>query len=281
MRGSKRSIKASVVVVAVAMVTGQQCDALGGNHHSEERAVVDGNNLPVMDRDTAKQEIDDEYVVIDGKQVWIRSDEPPRVVVRNRNDKGNRLIQVAQESKPGKGDFDDNVLGYITPFQRKGTAEVYYGHTGPPGFTGPKPEIEADRSHLFFVDGLDGLSLFSVHGPPGKGETAEAVTRIEIRGDSDRVVRTVEDDPEQRPRSPDTYKTSWPLRFKAGYWWRNRNTDGQALTGFDGDWQAVMTFESVPSGFSEWVAYSAHGKKIPLELDEGRRVRLKASRRRE
>ena len=49
-------------------------------------------------------------------------------LVGNTWAQGCDYIRVSQESSPGAGDFDDNILGYIKTFQTTDTAEAYYAY---------------------------------------------------------------------------------------------------------------------------------------------------------
>ena len=77
-------------------------------------------------------------------------------------------IVVSQESAPGAGDFDANVLGTVLAVSSPGvTAAAYYSYGNPisNSYNGSVP-VASDTSRVFLVDTRDGLSLFVVHDSP-------------------------------------------------------------------------------------------------------------------
>ncbi|MCA9291813.1 MAG: hypothetical protein KDA25_11845 [Phycisphaerales bacterium] len=193
-----------------------------------------------------------------------------------------KQIRVSQESAPGAGDFADQVLGFVTAYPSFGTtATEFYGYNIPEGdsWNGPLLTPVADRSHLVFAETLEGLTLFVVHDRaiPNDPDGGDAEMRFEFINDADGGEILVRDD----PGSPDTY-TGEPgeLVFMSHHDWSPCCTDGLALTGLDCEGSLEVAFTDVhPSsptigGLTEWVAYSADGTQIALDLVEDRRVRF-------
>lgn len=194
-------------------------------------------------------------------------------------------IQVAQESAPGAGDFDDNILGFVRPFAFSGSAADFYAYNVPEGdsWNGPALTPEPDRSHLLFASSpVDDLSMFVVHdrAVPNDPDGGKAEISYELFDDPDGATRTVEDDP---PSATDVY-TGDPgdQLFTARHRWEPCCTDGEAYSGLACRSTTVMQFTDVDEnpntlaidGLTEWFVYSATSEPLELALEEDRRVRL-------
>jgi len=196
------------------------------------------------------------------------------------------LTEIAQESAPGAGDFDDNVLGSLLIFPWTGSAATFYAYDIPEGdsWNGQSLTPVEQRSHLLMSATLDGVTLNVVHDRaiPNDPDGGRAEMMVEVVGDPDGLVRTVEDDP-QGVGGDDYTGEDGESVFTSSLVWGTCCTDGYALSGFNGDpWTAYVQFADVDGnpdnnvieGMNEWVAYSADGGQIALALEEGRRVRL-------
>ncbi|MBL8878135.1 MAG: hypothetical protein JNG88_03355 [Phycisphaerales bacterium] len=188
---------------------------------------------------------------------------------------GQTLIQVAQESAPGAGDFDCNILGVIRAWETTDTAAAFYNYGGSNdvscGLNWSYGPLQ-DTSHLLFADTADGLSLVVIHDAPNVNNGGGSATmRVDVVGSATPVSRTVEDDPS------DTYSGDpGSSVFTADNVWLNRNTDGYVLSGFSGQWAAYVEFTETLEGLLGWEAWSQDSGWIPLQLEAGRRVRLAA-----
>lgn len=192
-------------------------------------------------------------------------------------------IRVSQVSRPGTGDFDQNVLGTIDSSDaRKMTASGYYayGEIADYSYNGKKPSLRTDTSHLFFVDSMEGLSLFIVHDETNDPDGGAVAMRFEVRGDPDGIRILVHDDPysdfDFTHAAPDSRTlTSWHRWFPCC-------TDGLVLGTLEGDWRVFVQFvqkdslfgEDTIRGLTSWIALSASGSEIRLNLEKGRRVLL-------
>jgi len=195
---------------------------------------------------------------------------------------------VSQESAPGAGDFDDNVLGQLLVFPSALSPQAFYAYNVPEGdsWNGSSLTPVADRSHLLLAGTTAGLSLVIVHdrAVPNDPDGGDAETRVTVLGDPDGLSRTVEDD----PGSDDYLGEDGDSVFTANQDWQTCCTDGYVLSGLsaaeEGQWVAFVEFTDVDDnpitptidGLTEWVAYSADGSQISLALEEDRRVRLTA-----
>jgi len=191
-------------------------------------------------------------------------------------------VRVSQESSPGKGDFDENELGCIDVFETDESAKDYYKYDlgCSTSFSNLAFTLTPNRSHLFFVCGCDGLSLFIVHDKPfcaGDPKDPDGgIANMYFQLFNDTAVRTVEDD----PSFPDSYPLSGPTAFTSNQSWGAPSTDGQVITGLDGDWSMLVEFTEHGGlnpgevGLDSWFVYSANGRVIPLVLQDHRRVRL-------
>lgn len=107
-------------------------------------------------------------------------------------------IRVSQESRPGAGDFDENVLGTIESADTGGVsaAEFYsYSEEYYYSFGGNGPRLRADTSQIFVVSAKEGLTLFIVHDSPDDEDGGIAVLRLKVEGDPDGADILVFDDP--------------------------------------------------------------------------------------
>jgi hypothetical protein len=194
-------------------------------------------------------------------------------------------VEVAQESAPGAGDFDDNEVGVLRAFPFSDTPAKFYSYNIPEGssWNGPWMTPVPDRTNLLFANTSEGLTLIVVHdcAVPEDPDGGEAEMRFELFNNVDGAEITVEDDPESD--GIDEY-TGEPgdLLFTSDHFWDKCCTDGVALSGFECQSETILQFTDVDGnpdtpaidGLTEWVAHSADGTTFPLALEEGRRVRL-------
>lgn len=188
---------------------------------------------------------------------------------------GAARIRVSQESKPGAGDFSQNVLGHINAvLAAERTAEQFYAYNEAASwsYNGGQPALREDTSHLFFVRTREGLALFIVHDKPNDPDGGAAVTRIEVEGNSQAARTLVQDDPlGQR----DEYQADpRGASFTAWHMWNPCCTDGIVTGPYAGNWKIHVRFLDPPQGLKHWTALSADGTEIRLRLEPGRRVLL-------
>ncbi|XHC25450.1 MAG: hypothetical protein ACFHWZ_04735 [Phycisphaerales bacterium] len=193
-------------------------------------------------------------------------------------------FEVAQESSPGAGDFDDNVVGLILPFETNATAAEFYAYNVPEGdsWNGPNLVPEADRSHLLLSRGPEGVGVFIVHdrAVPDDPDGGEAEVIFELIGDPDGAMRAVEDDPENQEGGIAYVGEPGDSVFMSSHGWLQCCSDGVAYTGVDIGATGYFSFSDVNNtndtivGLTEWVAYSAGGEQVPLVLEQDRRVRI-------
>jgi hypothetical protein len=186
-----------------------------------------------------------------------------------------QTIRVSQESSPGAGDFNANVLGYIEPYTTSGTAAQYfaYGIGFGASFNGPAPDLVSDESQLFLVDSaVDGLTLFIVHDKPQDGSGGQDRVQIDLSSAGADVL--VKDDPGEA-----VVKSNGDKTFSALHTWAPCCTDGYVIGPIsDAGFPAYVQFSqrsSYQGGQLEtWAAASSAGPSLPLALEEGRQVRL-------
>jgi hypothetical protein len=189
-------------------------------------------------------------------------------------------IRVSQESAPGEGDFEANLLGTITVFDQSTLTvdEIYQLDTTIPGsYNGTLTPSLSNISQFFFVQTLDGLALFVIHdGPDSDGGSAQM--SFSVFGDANGVDRILEDDPSDTLR-PGT--TNGPFSLHTSHWWIRGRTDGIVLSALEDEWSLEAAFSDVDGsigdefvGILEWVAKSADGSVLPLALELDRRILL-------
>lgn len=184
------------------------------------------------------------------------------------------VIEVAQESSAGSGDFDANILGNINTYNTTGTNAQYYAYNTTystsfcdgAGCTG-RPVLTSEASHLFLVDASDGLGLFIVHDKPDSDANGGAANMtITLDGDTASVL--VSDDTSEFTSASNTI-------FTDGWRWSGCCTDGAVIGTLDGNWTALVDFNSFTDGLTQWGALSSGASTIPLALVADRRVRLR------
>ena len=178
-------------------------------------------------------------------------------------------VRVSQESSPGAGDFDANVLGYVSPYATSLSTVGYYQYGTPhaASFNGPAPMLTSDRSHLFLADAADGLSLFVVHDKPNDGCGGFARMHWTLAGDTAGV--RVPDDP-----SETVTVTGGGTIFDSHHGWDSCCTDGMAFGSLDGAWTMIGAMTGNLTGMDEWHVYSSDNSSIALSIELNRRVRL-------
>lgn len=177
-------------------------------------------------------------------------------------------IRVSQESSPGKGDFDANILGIINPFITKKTAVGYYEYNtdDEASFNGSAPTLISNQSRFFLVDAKDGMSLFVVHDKPEDRSGGSAKMRFDLLGDT-ASLKLVDDKGEAQALDGGT-------AFTSNHNWSPCCTDGLVIGSLDNTWEMLLQFTATPTGLNSWLAYSSSGSTIPLQIETSRRVRL-------
>jgi hypothetical protein len=208
------------------------------------------------------------------KMIWLL----PITALTLFNSLGNQaaqattLFRLSQESTPGAGDFDNNVLGFLSPFQTTGTASDFYAYDSG-SFHGPVT-LQKDTSHLFLVDASDGLSLFTVHDKPEDGGGGLANMQFDLIGDTASFLFV--DDPPQFNFGDGHLENG--TSFVLNTAWDACCTDGAVIGSLDNDWTLFGQFTGLGNlaggGLTGWQALSGEGSVIDLALDIDRRVRI-------
>jgi len=180
-------------------------------------------------------------------------------------------IEVAQESNPGAGDFDGNVVGSIQSYSTTLTAEAFYGwDTQDFSFDPPVSVPTVDnQSSVFFVETSEGLTLFHVHDDKTSAVGGSAANTWEFPGDTaDFLAR---DD----ANGDDTFLGGGGSTLAVqNFTWLARRSDGAAIGPLVGVWTALVSFHSF-TGLDSWIALSADGSSVALALENDRRIRLR------
>ncbi|MDJ0741708.1 MAG: PEP-CTERM sorting domain-containing protein [Gammaproteobacteria bacterium] len=181
-------------------------------------------------------------------------------------------VRVAQESAPGAGDFDANVLGSVTAFATGLTTAGFYQYDvpNPASYNGELnggPTPVSSLTQVFILNASDGLSLVVVHDNPNDGSGLSTQTRWNLSGDT--AAGILADDPGEPVTVSmggtqfDSTKNSAPCC-----------TDGYAIGSLDGMWTMFGQFLTSPTGITDWAVVSSDFTNIALVLAPGRRVRL-------
>jgi len=181
-------------------------------------------------------------------------------------------IRVSQESSAGAGDFSSHVLGTINAREYStGTAADYYAYGATNfSFNGPWPTpLVNDRTHVFFVNASDGLSLFVVHDDTVGSNGGTAAMKFVLSGDANGAGWKAQDDP---PTS-ESYTINGNT-FTTSHGWGADYTDGFAIGSLDGTgWSMLGEFTAAPTGITSLAAYSDGSSTIGLNMATGRRVK--------
>jgi hypothetical protein len=178
--------------------------------------------------------------------------------------------RISQESAPGAGDFNSNIIGCIEPIPTGAPLATYYSYASA-SYNGIQPVATIDRAYLFLLDASDGLALNLMLDRRNDFDGGQARMQVDVTGDPDGIIRAVSDDPgdgySPGPGIPaTTHTTSWV--------WYTCCTDGVAYNGFDGNWTAMVQFTQPPVGIIDFRAHSRNGNELLLDLTAGRRVRI-------
>ncbi|MHC4976667.1 MAG: hypothetical protein ACYTF7_08685 [Planctomycetota bacterium] len=191
-----------------------------------------------------------------------------------------RTLMLSQESSPGAGDFDAQPQHELIPYSHADTLEDFYGWTNSSlPFMGPEPALVSDRSHLFFVNGTNGLGFFVVHDDGADATGGRAETRLDIDPIGGSFL--VEDDATDASDIFDVNVDGSVYRVRNQ--WGNPRTDGYVIGPMNGQWTGHFQFKDEYSGsptienLDTWYAYSDGMADIALALEEGRRVRIVSS----
>lgn len=196
---------------------------------------------------------------------------------------GGSLVEVAQESMPGAGDFDANVLGYIRPIVSPMNVVDYYAY-GATTYGGTYPLPQTDTSLLFLHQFVHQVSLVCVHDRAGTG-TGRGDTRVAVDGHTIGVGWQVQDEPHGSGNPDDLYVPPGLMtsasEFTANQHW-GQGGDGWAIGFLEGPWEVTVAFDSTIAGQQVaslccWKAFSHDSTEITLALEDQRRVRLRAA----
>jgi hypothetical protein len=177
-------------------------------------------------------------------------------------------------------------VGTASAFTTSDTLADFYGYkmTGADnyGFTNTVVSLEANRSHLFLVEGSDGLGLFVVHNTMGSGGSGTAEMEMNF---STTTTITVEDDWDDH--AWDEYASGEGSSILAQWQWSNK-TDGLAVkldNADHGDWMTIaftdlsnvgeQTLDYEPiSGLDTWAVIDSSNSLQELTLTTNAPVKL-------
>jgi hypothetical protein len=180
-------------------------------------------------------------------------------------------IRVSQETSPGAGDFDRNVLGFIEALNTDGSAASFYRYEYR-RYGNTAPVLTSKTSHLFFVNGSDGVALFVVHNSPNRNESSSSPVaairaRFELSGGTASILQS--DDRDEATSSGGGTVFTTRMLYPAS------NTDGMVVGTLPVGFTILGQFTEPPRGLEGgWLVISADGTVFPLQMVPGQRVRL-------
>jgi hypothetical protein len=175
----------------------------------------------------------------------------------------------------------------LKPFVTSKTLVEYYNYVNSifngPGNGDPIPSFFEDTSHLFLVQGSDGLGLFVVHGKPDSTDAGLVRMQLVLNNNGVSADFLVEDDPIDQysvASNPDGSQT-----FTAYQGWNQNKSDGFAIAYLQGRWSVEAQFVPLPPpngsvtlGINRWVAISSMGEIIELDPEVGNPIIVEAAR---
>lgn len=205
------------------------------------------------------------------------------------------FIRMAQESAPGAGDFEQQVLAVIRPWQSQAGVQASRFYTDISNvmnlavgtFWGLIVRPEVNVSHVLFGETDEGLGIYLQHDASFNENFEGGHTEMRIVLDVDTDARRLVEDDASGTNGPDIYAPGLGIfasEFSSVHSWGAFGTDGEAICGLDDNWTAVVSFENTDgnpatpahSGFVAWRVFSSGGfTALPLGLTEGRRVQFK------
>jgi hypothetical protein len=195
-------------------------------------------------------------------------------------------VRVSNETSPGAGDFDSNVLGFIEALNTDGSVASFYRYNcGRYGNTAPV--LTPNASHLFFVNGSDGVALFVVHHAPNRntpqfsGWGGSVKNRFELSGGTASILVLDDggtyycDDQPPDTRATETFSSEGGTVFATDMYWPNSNTDGTVIGTLPVGFTILGQFTAPPRGLDGgWKIISADGTVYSLKIAPGQRIRL-------
>ena len=176
-------------------------------------------------------------------------------------------IRVSQESSPGAGDFDSNILGYILPFEAASQtpAEIYAYNGFSYGGT-IHPWVD-NTQQTFFVNTSQGLSLFHVIDGIYGGFSGSASLFFEVFNDV--VAVQVFDD------LGEIFAGAGGTTVTGEFVFNNCCTDGVVFGALDGPAWAVHASNTVsPVALRDGWHVAGANQTFSVSDETGRRVRF-------
>jgi len=194
-------------------------------------------------------------------------------------------VRVSQESAPGAGDFDANVLGELDPFDASQGSAAFYSYSvpAPNSFNNAAIALVTDRAHLAILDVGPSAALCVVFDSttPDVTNVGRAETRLQLTTGTSTFALDVLDDPEAT--SADRYVLAPTFdSLSCTHVWNPCCTDGFVVSGLLCGASVTFTFTDVDDdattptilNLTSFAAYSSTGGVIELALAVDRRVRL-------
>ncbi|MGP1273366.1 MAG: GC-type dockerin domain-anchored protein [Phycisphaerales bacterium] len=181
---------------------------------------------------------------------------------------------VEAEDAPGSGAYTQ-ITGSLSPFQSAGTIADYYGYNSTDAiFLGPAPALEAERAHLFLVEGSDGIGAYMVYDSTASATSGRAEAAVRFTGYTPELL--LQDDPSDANNGSGTGQINILNSWSAGF------TDGFVVGPLSSIGHAEIAFEDVfggsptISGLTDYALYDSGGASFALPLAANQRVRLTA-----
>ncbi|MFO0873626.1 MAG: hypothetical protein U0575_06595 [Phycisphaerales bacterium] len=188
------------------------------------------------------------------------------------------VVRVSQETTPGAGNFDANVLGYAVAYEAPGSAAQLYNYGG--ALILPGVPLVNDRSSMLVASTTEGLCLVVAHDRTSSGSGGRAEMQFMFGAASGPPAFLVQDDPTATDVN-DTYVIDGNT-VRTTSQWGTAGMDGFVLSGLKPGGTVLASFSNVDansstatiSGLSYWIMASGDFTQFPLKLAADRRVRL-------
>ena len=179
------------------------------------------------------------------------------------------LIRVSQESAPGAGDFNSNILGFVTSHDGSGqTAAQIYAYGANNSYNGTIVPAVNNTQQTFFVRTSTGLAFFHILDAIGGGLAGTGALLFTVSNDTVSVL--VQDDAGEIVLGGGGTTVTGTFTFG------NNAMDGVAFGTLDGFWSVDASNTAAPTGLAGGWRIVGANQTINVSQTVGRRVRFEA-----
>jgi hypothetical protein len=176
------------------------------------------------------------------------------------------MIRVSQESSPGAGDFDSNVLGIVDSIDLSAQTPGQIYNYSSNSYMGTVVTPVNNQQQTFFVNTSTGLSLFHILDAIGGGGAGTGALLFTVFGDT--VALQVQDDPGEIVLGGGGTTVTGTFTFGNGA------MDGVAFGSLDDPWTVHASNTAAPTGLDQGWRIVGVNQSISVSDAVNRRVRF-------